>query len=367
MKKLTTLLFLFLFSTLLHAQISRNNLVTVTNSRDLAGIRPLTAEQTFNYVIPTSLHFWAQIGNAPPPGGTFNRIDPTVPWVAARRSSNNPDYIFTLVTNGIENLSGPTVIPHGGMRAVEYTYTFSVRMELHNRAGDLLKTFILSPGDREHRRVVLPDFLYDARAAGTPVPQTTAPIGFRGRDEDILKWIDSNENRILARMEHDALREKVRFGSEIISAYFGFPRIDGRPTIFGLHRRDVALFPELNNAVEILQAQIEEVFRREPISEELRQQLIRSGNFFAAQYTSESDQAMIQLAATNAGVAFILAGKTEEAGIHFLAALDALPLLRGSAATAIFNRVAFINQFRENGNEIMVIPALPVTDYRPIQ
>ena len=72
---------------------------------------------------------------------------------------------------------------------------------------------------------------------------------------------------------------------------------------------------------------------------------------------------MLQLCAVNAGIAYLLAGNTEKALPHLRAAHKALPLLRGAQVDAMFHQVAFMNQFRNAQNTIIVKPLVYLADY----
>ncbi|MDR0438117.1 MAG: hypothetical protein LBH22_07455 [Bacteroidales bacterium] len=365
MKKTISLSLALLLCTILHAEIKKNSLITVTRSRDLAGaIQPLPAGQTFSFKLPQKLHFYTR--NITPPGGTFNSLYTSPNRMSAKEDNRNPaDFQFTIVTNGIENLSEPKIVSQSAStRVVEYTYTFPVKMELHNKDGELLKTFILSPEDKVYKTTVAPNFLEDVKmntpsiasnTGGSAKPQQqAAPTAFR-QNEDVLKWIKTNEAKILARMEYDELRKMSKLACEVIPAGYGFPRVAAFPTIYGLDKKDIAKFPELNEAIEKLKSEVERMFTKEFLSQELEEQLMKSGDFFASQYTSESPKAMIQLCAMNAGFAYLLAGDTEKAIQHLQAANKALPVLRGFP-TAMFEQVSFMNQLRKNQDIINVSP-----------
>ncbi|MCL2027992.1 MAG: hypothetical protein FWG79_05830 [Bacteroidales bacterium] len=374
MKKTLSLSIALVFATLLQAQITRNEFVTVGNSRDLAGAFPLVAGQTYSYTLPDKLHFYSKFHpngtRAQQPGGIHNSTRTSAAWMQAKQDQRNPaDYQFTVVTDGLENLSAPEIVPHNGLKAVEYTFTFPVKMELRNKDGELLRTYVLSVENMEYKITVLPDFLDDvkpgnptATAPGAPA-QSTAPVGFRQKNEDILRWINFNEAKILARMEYNTLRNISNLACDVISAGYGYPRIDGRPTVMGLNRRDVASFPELHNAIEKLKSEMEIMFNKEHLNQELSQKLKESGDFFASQYTSASSREMIQLCASNAGIAYLLANDLENTLLHLRVAEKALPTLRGGAVTAMFRQVAFINQFRNSQSVINVTPPLYLSDF----
>jgi hypothetical protein len=365
MKKTFIIPIVLLLATVLQAQISRNELSMVGNSRDLAGaIQPLSADQTFSYTIPDRFNFHKR-ETAPnrQPGGTFNSINTTVNRMAAKEERRNPataDFRFVMVTNGIENLSAPKLVPHRhtGTKAVEYTFKFPARLVVLNKEGDLLQTFILSADDKEYTTTVLPSFLDNVKQ-GEPL----SDAGFRQRDTAILGWVSRNEAKIFERMEHNELIKLSKLAIEVIPAAYGFPRISARPLIYGLNRRDVGNFAELNNAVLKLQSEVETVFNKEPISQELIKNLMASGDFFASQYTSESSKEMIQVCATNAGVAYLLAGDIEKCIPHFVAAHKAFPVLRAGQATAIFEDINFIGQFRNAEKVMTVTPAHQLTNY----
>ena len=386
MKKTITLSFLLLFGTLLQAQITRNTVISIGNKhRNLTGfIQPLSDNQTFSLKIPEELHFYSKekysraaarnplLGSQP--GGFHNSLQRNPRGMSAKLDNRNPaDFQFTIITEGIENLDPKIVNINNNSKVVEYTYTFPVKMELRNKEGVLLKTFILSSENEIHKITVAPNFLEDVKVASagsnTGGQQATgAPTTFSSTsNEKILEWIEKNEEQILVRMEFDALRKISIFAGEVIASGYGFPSMSGNPMIVGLDKKDISKFPELNNAIEKLKSEVQQVFSREPISRDLAEQLMKSGDFFASQYTSESTRPMLQLCATNAGIAYLLAGNTEKALPHLQAAHSALPLLRGSQVDAMFYQVAFMNQFRNAPNTITVVPLIYLADYKNYQ
>jgi len=362
MKKLLPLLALaLLLATPIFSQIQRNQMITVP-VRDMAGaIEPLSAEQTFSLSIPDTLNFYQRrflATGTRQPGGTFNSLCTSPIRMNARLDRQNPgDYQFTIVASGLENLSMPNIVRVTTMTSnVEFTYNFSASLEVRNSDGELIRTFILFTEAQEHRVTIGPNFLEDVPAGGHRPAATT----FNPGHGSIAAWIDRQEERIMERIEWDRLREVSRLACEVITATFGVPRIASRPVIYGLHRRDAADFSALNAAVEAFQSQIEQVFNSEPLTQELIDQLIQSGEFFAAQYTSESSREMIQIGAVNAGIAFLLAGNTERAMPYLRDATRALPAMRVAQVTAIFRQIAFMNQFR---NSDSVIEVFPPTDF----
>ena len=363
MKKTFLISIVLVLATVLQAQISRNELILVGKSRDLAGaIQPLSADQTFSFTIPDRFNFFTK-NPLRQPGGTFHSLATTVNRMVAkeeRRSPSTADFRFVIVANGIENLSEPKLVPHRhtGTKAVEFTFKFPARLVVLNKEGDLLQTFILSNDDKEYTTTVLPSFLDNVKQ-GEPL----SDAGFRQRDTAILGWVSRNQAAIFERMEYNELVKLSKLACEAIPAAYGFPRISARPIIYGLSKRDVGKFAELNDAVLKLQSEVETVFNKEPIRQELREQLMVSGDFFASQYTSESSKEMKQLCALNAGVAYLLAGDIEKSIPHFVTAHKAFPALRAAQVTLIFEDINFIGQFRNAESVITVAPAQSITTH----
>ena len=207
MKKLLPLLTLMLLlATQAFAQIQRNDIITI-GSRDLAGaIQPLSAEQTFSLSIPDTLNFYRRhflATGARQPGGVFNSLCTSPTRMIARLDRRYlADFQFVLVTNGLENLSVPNIVRVTTMTSnVEFTYNFPAKLEVRNKDGVLLRTFILSPEHEEHRVTIGPNFLDDALSGGVRPPASTFSPGHGS----ITSWVDRHESRILERMEWNGI------------------------------------------------------------------------------------------------------------------------------------------------------------------
>lgn len=362
MKKRITLLTALFVCVALPAQIKSPKATTIGNSKQLVGaIQPLTEGQTFNLVVPDKLTYWKKTKNNP--GGTLNRVSTYVGYMKAKKDDQNPDYVFTLITNGMQDVETGDIVPYANKtKAVPYRYTFPATLQVSDRQGTLLKTFILSGDDDWETCTVTSNFLAE-KSMDTP-PAT----GFIQTDTYIWKWISEKEADILIRMEYEALISMTNRACRVITAAYGYPAMQSKPAIFALDKKDQPAFPELSRAVEQLAVNVEKAFSN-PIDHELQQELLASGDFFASKYESSSKE-MTRLCALNSGLAYLLGGDNEKAYSHFINANNALGFFSSGYSTIeLFADVSLMNWFREkkDSDEIVVIPTFSVSQRKTME
>jgi len=371
MKKLFSLTIALCFATLLHAQITNNEDIDVGKSDVLHGaIQPLTAKEKFYYDMPWKLNYISINPNFPGsiPGGSFNSIPhgsfAIFKGFAAKYNKKKADYVFTLITPGIKDITPLEIVKMEAVRyRVETSYKFPCKLEVRDKDSNLLKTFILSEEDEVHRCFIYPNFLNAAPIGDGKIFQNFNFVGDEKgfiSSEAAQRWLKDNEKAIYPRMEMNALKGMADWGNQFIPLAYGFPDV-GQPEIYGLTKKDAKRLPELNQAVLTLQANVERAYK-EPITPELSQELIKSADFFASQYDDNSTKEMRELCTVNAGMAYLLAGETDKAHPHLLAAWK---ISSRNKEVKKFATISLMNYFRANKDkaEIRVIPSVPVNQY----
>lgn len=362
MKKSITLLTALFVCVALSAQIKSPKATSIGKSKQLVGaIQPLSEVQSFKLVVPEKLTYWTRTKDIP--GGANNQLSIYVHCMKAKQNVQNPDYVFTLVTNGMQNVESGDITPYtNNTKVVPYRYTFPAKLLVSDNQGALLKTFILSGDDDWETCMVTSNFLADVQRPVLP------PAGFIQTDAYIWKWMNEKEADILIRMEYNALVSMTELANRVIATAYGYPAMQFKPVVFALDKKDQPAYPELNQAVEQLSASVEKAFSQ-PIDGELQQELLVSGDFFASQYGS-SPKEMTRLCALNAGLAYLLGGDNEKAYTHLLNAYNALGFMSSAYASIdFFADICLMNQLREkkDSDEIVVIPSFSISQHKTME
>ncbi|MDR3236812.1 MAG: hypothetical protein LBT48_08855 [Prevotellaceae bacterium] len=358
MKKTVTLLAMLIIGLAAYSQIKKPDATSVGNSKRLKGaVQPLSELQTYNFVIPKKLVYWTDATK--PPGGFHANILLSVTDMKAKIDTKNvSDYTFTLTTPGIQNLKfGYPANFIDKSKVVPYTYTFPCKLQVSNKDGEILRTYILSSDTTYYTWVIHPNFLDDI-AMGEQTLTPYAKAGFTQSDDQIMEYITKNKSVIAARIEYGALYDHEKLAEDIIAAAYGYPNTQSKPVVFTLNKKDKLQFSELNDAIDQLTTQITKAYT-DSIDDDLQSQLLLSGNFFESAYTTNSTKEMIQLCAFNAAMAYLLAGDNNRATINYKNADKVLGMF-SSASFAygyIFPKVSLMNQLRTE-DHVLITPYL---------
>ena len=351
MKKINLFAVLFVVTLSLQAQIKSPDALTIGNSKSLTGVlMPLSENQTFMYVVPEKLAYWKAGGQL-----GWNLNVSVLDTKAKKINKGEPDYVFRLVTSGIENLTYGNPVPYAGGKGVPFIYNFPCTLEMADKNGTIIQTFELSPPDRLYGCIVGPNFLSEEKTPliSNAVNRTNTNINtnsesFNVSDAIIMEWVTvTKKNEIFTRIEYTFFQQLVRLGSSIIRSGYGYPAIFSKPAILTLDKKDVANFPELDQAVTKLAKEVEQAFVG-IIDQPLQEALLASAQYFESQYTSSSSKSMRQLCAINAGIGYALAGDMDKAAEHKKQAEVVLGMFSKAiiALGSIYDEMEFIHNLR---------------------
>jgi hypothetical protein len=305
---LATLLFVTIGA---QAQIKKPNNISLGESKKQVGsVMPLAEGQTYKIVFPERAialerNYRSSRGQLETGG---------LDMKAKRQASGATDYTFVIVSPGLQNIEQGNVVMHQNTaKVVPFVFNFPGTLEVRDKDGALLKTFVLSPDDKAYGTLFHAGF-FNEKTMKRPDPYMNI-VGFNRKNEWIQASIDSNRREIYDHIEYRMYKHMVHQAATVIRLGFGYPRVLFKPQIMELHKKDKPNFPELQQAVEKLAAEVEQAFPG-PISDTLREALMASGAYFESQYTPKSPKEMIQLCALNATVGYMLAGDIKKAEPH---------------------------------------------------
>lgn len=332
-----------------------------SNSKTLTGaILPLVETQTFAVAYPKELQYWGK-GEAKSNYGVSLSLYPQDMKAKMAKKGVLPDYTFTLITSGIDNVERgmPVHHPQGGL-VIEIKYTFPCILQVTDKEGKVVRNFELSSDDNVMTATVHPQFL-DNAASGTYTPIIPIVTGFKAGDP--VKEVDDKIDIYLTRVEFNAYHQLVEQARRVITNAYGFPKTSYAPVVLEVNKKEKDQFEELNEQVEKLKAAVNEVFEG-PLNDDVKSRLMELGEYFASNYTENTPKDSKRLYGYNAALAYLLGGDADEGYRHFKAA----KLGQISSALIFFDNLfpiaTEINRLyaSKDNLDIVILPVFTVDD-----
>ena len=353
---------MLLFYVISSAAQTKSKSESVGDSKRLVGVyHPLTKDETYKTISPEKLKYWdisKTYGTSLPYLSVFSD---------AKKAKEDPaDYTFTLITPGIQNeeYSSPVVFQPNKGKVVEFTYSFPCSLQVTDKNGNVIKTFVLNNGDAELTCLVHPGFLLDAESFKNPLKLPTS--GFNQTDEKIIEWIEKNKEAVYSRIEFNMLWSNRSVAQHILKDAYDNPKLMYKPYIMTIgNKKEKETFKELNDKIESFAIEVSNAFLK-PIDNDLQNKLLEYAEYFASNYNPEASKDAKQIYTFNASMAYLLGGETEKAYQQYLVADQFLGTI--SAAASVFEEMYpelyYINYLKKNENNdiVFITPAVKVRE-----
>ncbi|NDV79758.1 hypothetical protein [Dysgonomonas sp. 511] len=354
---------LFVFITVfLSVNLSGQDIKDKSISLDLKQIpgilNPLTKENKIKYVVPEKLQYWKS--------GTMyiNNYLGDIP-AKQERGDKPVDYTFELVTSGFDFLgdSGPVAF-EGGTKVIEITYSYPCQLQVKDASGNIVKTFIVDDGSKEHKTTYHPDFFSTNNFMGVAM-ENKPTKGFSMANDKLLEKYEKEKEDIFARAEFNKLREYAYACSDFIPLAYGEVKTS-KPNVMTIEKKYKEKFPELDSSIEKLTVAIETVYTGK-YDDNLKSEFNSLGDYFASQYNESSSKQMRKICSYNAAMAYAMGSSFDKAYQQYGVAEDLFGIFSGStgAFENIFDKMLSVDFLRNTKDaDVVMLGELPTIAYR---
>lgn len=256
---------------------------------------------TLNYLAPKDFYApnWL--------GGMKGKIE--------RSANKETDYTFEFVTDGL------TIIDQSPLKSydkasingdiVEIKYTMSRRIVTKDKAGNVLQTWIVDDANKEKTAVIHPGFTAPVEAMqGTAVNPVQAGyvITEKYTMEKFEEDFEKNRNSIYARIESNEMND-LTSNHYLHYLEYAYSRIKtGKPKVMMIEKKHQADFSGLNEKINALVALLEKTYT-DGFDQSTKDQSLELANFFASQYTNDSDKELKKICGFNASLCYGIANE----------------------------------------------------------